>query len=238
MAFIRSVRVRWDDVEERDRYPFVLPAVRHLGELDLDHPVTFFVGDNGSGKSTLLEAIAVHHGLNPEGGTQNMNFGSVDVTVSDLHDHLWVDRAGRASVKFFLRAESFFNVATAIQEYGVESAYGGVSLHDMSHGESFLQLVDHRFGPRGLYFLDEPEAALSIHGLFRLMVRMRDLVDQGSQFIVATHSPVLMAFPDARLYEFSDGAVETVDWDDVDTVTLTRSFLNDPDRFVERLLAD
>ena len=238
MAFVRSVEMVWDEVTDRSEHPFDVPAIAHLDSLDLEAPVTFFVGANGSGKSTLLEAIAVHQGLNPEGGTQNMTFSTVErESVSALHDHLRVVRSGSPRTKFFLRAESFFNVATAVDEYGVHG-YGEMSLHDRSHGESFLALVEHRFTANGLYLLDEPEAALSIHGLFRLLVEIDQLVRAGSQFLIATHSPVLMAFPGAVIYEFSEGGIDRVDWDDVDTVGITRSFLDAPERFLSRLLAD
>jgi len=236
MPFVRSVQLR-DAPRDDAAHPFSVPAIALLGRLDLDADVTFFVGPNGSGKSTLLEALAVHQGMNAEGGTQNMVFSTRDGSVSDLHDHLVVSRRGAPRTRFFLRAESFFNVATAIEGYGVSRSYGG-SLHERSHGESFLDLVEHRFTAQGLYLLDEPEAALSIHGILRLIASIHDLVALGSQFIVATHSPVLMAFPDAVIYEFNGDGIERVEWEDVDTVTLTRAFLEQPRRFLDELCRD
>ena len=235
MTYLLDVSVRWDDVVDRAAHPFDAPAIARLGQLNLGAAVTFFVGPNGSGKSTLLEALAVHQGMSGEGGSQNMNISTTDRAVSTLHEHVIVSRSGSPRTRFFLRAESFFNVATAIEDYGVTQAYGG-SLHERSHGESFLDLVGHRFTPDGLYLLDEPEAALSIHGLLRLIVAMDDLVRAGSQFLIATHSPVLMAFPGAVIYEFGQEGVARVDWENVDTVHLTRSFLEAPGRFLDQLL--
>jgi predicted ATPase len=222
-------------VADRKAHPFDVPAIARLDQLDLGAAVTFFVGPNGSGKSTLLEALAVHQGMSAEGGSQNMLISTTDRGASTLHEHLVVTRTGSPRTRFFLRSESFFNVATAIDDYGV--TYGFGSLHERSHGESFLDLVDHRFTPNGLYLLDEPEAALSIHGLFRLLVSIDDLVRAGCQFLIATHSPVLMAFPGATIYEFGEDGIGRVDWVDVDTVQLTRSFLDAPERFLVKLLA-
>jgi predicted ATPase len=236
MPFLRSVQLG-DEPRDDAAHPFSVPAIAQLGRLDIGADVTFFVGPNGSGKSTLLEALAVHQGMNAEGGTQNMSFSTFDRSVSELHEHLVVGRSGAPRTRFFLRAESFFNVATAIEDYDVARSYGG-SLHERSHGESFLDLIEHRFTAQGLYLLDEPEAALSIHGILRLIASIHDLVALGSQFIIATHSPVLMAFPDAVIYEFDRNGVGRVEWEDVDTVTLTRAFLEQPRRFLDELCTD
>jgi predicted ATPase len=230
------------------RYPFTLPVVRHLdrtGGLDLDPAVTFLVGDNGTGKSTLVEAIAVAAGFNPEGGSQSFRFAT-RATESSLGDHLvlrWGTRKPRTG--FFLRAESFYNVASEIERLDRDPgpsllpAYGGVSPHERSHGESFLDLVMHRFGPNGLYLLDEPEAALSVKGCLALVARIVDLVAQGCQFVIATHSPILLAVPGARILQVDgDGTVEQVDYDGAEPVTLTRAFLDSPDRFLRHLLAE
>lgn len=189
-----------------------------------------FVGDNGSGKSTLLEAIAVNQGVNAEGGARGMQFETREESVSPLHQHLRVLRSPRQPRDmFFLRAESYFNVATAIEQYGPKSLtlYGG-SPHARSHGESFIDLVVHRFGPQSLFLLDEPEAALSVHGQLQFLVRVHDLVAQGCQFVIATHSPLLMAYPNAAIYRFDDDGPELVDWADVDTVRITADFLAIP----------
>ncbi|MGH3736273.1 MAG: AAA family ATPase [Micromonosporaceae bacterium] len=217
------------------------------GGLDLDWPVVLLVGENGTGKSTLVEALAVACGFNPEGGSQAFRFAT-RASESSLADHLVVSwRAGRRPrTGFFLRAESFYNVATEIERLSADpgsppllAAYGGVSLHERSHGESFLDLVTHRFGPDGLYFLDEPEAALSVHGCLALLRRVVELAGAGSQMIIATHSPILLAVPGARILEIgSDGTIIEVSYDAAMPVTVTRAFLADPGRFLHHLLTD
>lgn len=235
--------LRWIELDEPgdvDRYPFGLPvvaALRAAGQLDLDPAVTFLVGDNGAGKSTLVEAIAVAAGFNPEGGTVNFRF-STRASESSLGAHLRLVRGvGKPSTGFFLRAESFYNVATEIDSLGATGSYGGRSLHERSHGESFLDLATHRFGPRGLYLLDEPEAALSVHGCLALLARIHDLVEEGSQFVVATHSPILLAVPGARILHIdAAGSIAAVAYDDAPPVQMTRSFLADPGRYLHHLL--
>lgn len=238
MPFLRSVEV----VSSGDGHPFDVPAVAAMRAsrqvLRFDRAVTVFVGDNGSGKSTLLEAVAVHQGLNAEGGSRGMQFQTRADTVSPLHEHLRVLRSPQPPQDaFFLRAESYFNVATAIEGYEAAQFYGG-SPHERSHGESFIDLVVNRFRGRGLYFLDEPEAALSVHGQLQLLVRMHDLVADGCQFVVATHSPLLMAYPAATIYEFSERGAQQVEWRDIDTVRITREFLDAPDRCFDELFRD
>lgn len=208
--------------------------------------MTFLVGDNGTGKSTLVEALAVAAGFNPEGGSRSIRFAT-RATESCLGEHL-VLRWGAVKPRtgFFLRAESFYNVASEIERLDADPgsppllpAYGGVSLHERSHGESFLDLVSHRFGPGGLYLLDEPEAALSPRGCLALLARIGDLVGQDCQFVVATHSPILLAAPGARILQIdADGQVEQVGYDQAEPVTLTRQFLADPDRFLHHLFSD
>ena len=203
--FVRSVVLRREKVASFDQYPFSLPAIKSLQQIDLHAKVTFFVGENGSGKSTLLEAIAVALGFNAEGGSKNFRFGTRR-SHSVLNEYLRIVKGvKRPRDGFFLRAESFFNVATEIEKLDAEpsfgppviDSYGGRSLHEQSHGESFLALMLERFGGRGLYILDEPEAALSPQRQLAVLSRIHDLVLDDSQFIVATHSPILMAYPDA-----------------------------------------
>jgi predicted ATPase len=222
-------------------YATEIPAIRSLLEqpLELDPRVSFFVGDNGSGKSTLIEAIAVASKLNPEGGGKLAWFNfSTRPSHSGLHDALVVDGSRRQPVNaFFLRAESFFNFATESERRPIEQVFER-PLHEQSHGESFLSLVLERFGPRGLYVLDEPEAALSVHGQLALMRRMHELVELESQFVVATHSPILLGFPDAAIFEFSERGIERVSYEETDPYRLTKSFLEEPGAFLRHLLAD
>lgn len=240
VPLIRSVVLRRDDVEDFAAYPFSIPAVRQLGELQLDPGVTIFAGENGSGKSTLIEAIAVAAGFNPEGGSRHMTV-STRPSHSSLHRYLRLVRgSGRPRTGYFLRAESFFNVATHVEEIAgvARLSHGGVPLHERSHGESFIALVTHRFGPGGLYILDEPEAALSMRGQLALMRRMHDLVAEDAQFIVSTHSPVLLGYPGARIYVLTDEGIVETPYERTEPVELTRSFLEDPDRFLRHLFQD
>lgn len=216
-----------------------------VGVLEFDRPVTFLVGENGTGKSTLLEGVAVACGFNPEGGTRNFHF-STRATHSVLGEYLTPVRKRYPRDGFFLRAESFYNVATNIDEMDevpssapcLIGSYGGVSLHSQSHGESFLALVQNRFGGEGLYLLDEPEAALSPSRLLTLMGEMGQLVKADSQFIVATHSPILMAFPRARIYELSEEGIRAVAYRETEHYQLTKRFLDDPERMLRYLLEE
>ncbi|MFC5993145.1 AAA family ATPase [Pseudonocardia hispaniensis] len=205
--------------------------------------MTFLVGENGTGKSTLVEALAVACGFNPEGGSRNFRFAT-RATESALGDHLVLSRTGRRPrTGFFLRAESYDNVASEIERLDRASgspllpAYGGVSPHERSHGESFVDLVTYRFGPDGLYVLDEPEAALSARGCRAVLARLAELAGQGSQIVVATHSPILLALPGATIYEIAEnGEIARVDYDQALPVRLTRDFLAAPERFLRHLL--
>jgi predicted ATPase len=242
---IRSVRLRRDEIPDPQAWPWSLPAVRALDDLPLDPGVTFIVGQNGSGKSTLVEGIAVAAGFNPEGGTTNFGFATREDSVSSLSDLLTLVRGSRRPrTGFFLRAESMFNVASEIERLDAEpcggarviDSYGGVSLHEVSHGEGFLAIATHRFGPEGLYVLDEPEAGLSPRSCLALLARMHDLVGEGSQFIVATHSPMLLAYPGALIYELDEDGIAPVAFEDTDVVRLTRGFLEAPERYFRHLL--
>jgi predicted ATPase len=242
---VRSVRLRRDEIPDAQAWPWSLPAVRALHDLPLDPGVTFIVGQNGSGKSTLVEGIAVAAGFNPEGGTTNFGFATREDSTSPLADLLTLVRGSRRPrTGFFLRAESMFNVASEIDRLDAEpglgtkviESYGGVSLHEVSHGEGFLAIAMHRFGPEGLYVLDEPEAGLSPRSCLALLARMHDLVTEGSQFVVATHSPMLLAYPGARIYELDEDGLAEVAFDDADVVRLTRGFLEAPERYFRHLL--
>ncbi len=244
-AFLLRLQLVRERIADPDRYPFSIPAIAAADGLSLHSQVTYFVGENGSGKSTLLEAIAVAAGFNPEGGSMNFRF-STRSSESSLAGALRLVRSvRRPRTGFFLRAESFFNLATAIEQLDKEpggspiiGSYGGRSLHEQSHGESFIALALHRFGPQGLYVLDEPEAALSPLRQMSMLRRMRDLVQQGCQFIVATHAPILLAYPGAWIYELDEHGVRRVDYDDTATVRVTREFLGDRDATLEELFLD
>ena len=223
-----------------------LPVIKHLAKMErltLSSPVTFFIGENGTGKSTLLEAIAVAFGFNPEGGSRNFNF-STQKTHSELCDHLTLVKKGYPKDGFFLRAESLYNVATNIDELDkipsfspkLIDGYGGVSLHAQSHGESFLSIVQKRFFGKGLYILDEPEAALSPSRLLTLMAEINELVKNDSQFIIATHSPILMTFPDADIFELSEEAIKKVGYRETEHFQITKRFMDDPERMLKYLI--
>ena len=238
-VFLRSIELKRDEVESFSRYPFSIPAVRSLERLFFHRSVTFFVGENGSGKSTLMEAIAVSCGLNAEGGSRHFNFATRR-SESALHERLRVVRGiRRPKTSYFLRAESFFNVASEIEKNPTAAdSHGGVSLHEMSHGEAFLSLVKHRFWANGLYVLDEPEAALSPQRQLALLTAMHELVREGCQFIIATHSPILLAYPRARILHLSErGIVETA-YEETEHFALTRDFLVNRERYLARLLVD
>ena len=231
-----------------DSYLPAIPAIRHLmeaGTLELRKPVTFFVGENGTGKSTLLEAIAVAYGFNPEGGTRNFSFSTED-SHSELWKALTLVKRGHASDGFFFRAESLYNVASYIDRIDREpsfsppviDSYGGVSLHHQSHGESFLSLVQNRFGGMGLYLLDEPEAALSPSRQLSLLALLHDLVERDSQFIIATHSPILMAYPNARIYQLDEAGIRAVAYQETGHYQLTKQFLEGPERMLRYLLQE
>lgn len=232
-------RIRLEPDVPTGGYPFSLPVVTWLaaaGGLELPPGVTFLVGENGSGKSTLIEAIAVAAGFNPEGGSQNFRFAS-RASESALGGRLivsWGARKPRS--RFFLRAESFYNVATEMERLD-DLRYSAARSHERSHGESFLDLITDRFWPRGLYLMDEPEAALSVRGCMAALARFGELVEADCQLIVATHSPILLALPGATILEIGeDGSIGPVGYDDALPVRLTREFLAAPDKFVRYLL--
>ncbi|MEX1056288.1 MAG: AAA family ATPase [Natronospirillum sp.] len=249
LPYLREISLKRDQVESFDHYPFSIPAVRELDSLALSPEVTFFVGENGSGKSTLMEGIAVALGFNAEGGTKNFNFGT-RASHSSLHAYL---RTVKSYLKprdgFFLRAESYFNLATNIEELDsvqspytlppkIMESYGGVSLHEQSHGESFLALMLHRFGGQGLYLLDEPEAALSPTRQLAVLSRIRQLVQDSSQFIIATHSPILLAYPGALIYHIDGSGISPVRYEDTEHYEVTKAFLDNPARMLEELFRD
>ena len=243
--YITNLRVESSIQEETD-YSGSLPVVKNLqnrGGLKFCKPVTFFVGENGTGKSTLLEALAVCSGFNPEGGTINFNFSSQE-THSGLYQHLRVGKNSKSPKRdgFFLRAESFYNVASEIDRlYEGEpfpTFYGGKSLHHQSHGESFMALVLSRFSGNGLYILDEPEAALSPSRQMALLAAMNNLVQDRSQFIISTHSPILMAYPDADIYQLTEDAIALTPYQETEHYQITKQFLDSPQRIIRYLFEE
>jgi len=235
--YLLSAELLWDRVADRDAYPYGLPAIANLSKIDFHPKVTFIVGENGSGKSTLIEALAVAWGFNAEGGSRNFRFGTFD-SHSRLHQSLRLIRSTRrARDGFFLRAESYFNVATYVEQLdGGLGPYGGLSLHEQSHGESFLALLENRLRGKGLYIFDEPEAALSPTRQMSMLVRMHELIAAESQFVIATHSPILMAYPDAWIYQLGARGLERVAYEETEHFAITRNFLNRHEEVMRQLL--
>ena len=240
--FLRAIRNEHVPTAD-DSYPFNLPIVRHLSTLEFSKSVTYIVGENGSGKSTLLEAIANLLGLNAEGGSKNFNFRTND-THSNLYEEL---RAIRADVgyrnAFFFRAESFYNVASEVDRIAREdqrmlNSYGGISLHKQSHGESFMALFTNRLRNKGLYIFDEPEAALSYMNQLRFLVWMKEAVNAGSQIIISTHSPVILAYPDAEIFVAEDGILKATSYDDCYIYRDMLAFITNKDLVIKELLSD
>ena len=226
-------REGWDE----GVYPFNLPAVRSLRRLEFHPNVTFLVGENGSGKSTLIEALAVAWGFNPEGGGREHRFGTRE-SHSPLHRFVRpVKSSLRLQDGFFLRAESVFTVASYLEDAGA-NRYGQKSLHEQSHGESFFALFDNRFIGDGLYILDEPEAALSPTRQLSFLARMHELVMARSQLIIATHSPILLGYPNAWIYQVSETGLDRIAYEDTDPYQVTKSFLTRREKMLEVLLKD
>lgn len=242
MIYIKRIEADLHGLKSTGSYVADIPLMRNFKPLEIDSPVTFIVGENGSGKSTLVEAIAVAAGFNPEGGSRNFNFATRE-SHSPFSDYLKLVRGPTAKWKdgYFLRAESFYNVATNIEELDsagnmspkISEIFGDQSLHEMSHGESFLALMKERFFGKGLYILDEPEAALSTTRLITMLHIMKELVENNSQFIISTHSPILTAFPGATIFQIKENGIEKCEWNKTDNYLVTKRFLDTPDFFIE-----
>jgi predicted ATPase len=239
--YLREVSLRSGDVPGLQEYPFSIPSIRDLGILKFHPDVTFLVGENGSGKSTLLEAIALGLGFGPEGGTRNVRFQTAD-TISSLYRHLKLVRGTRRPKDhYFLRAESFYNVATYMDALGDPEylkGYGGKSIHVRSHGEAFIALLTIKLRGNGLYLLDEPESALSPSRQLAAISAIHQLVEHESQFIIATHSPILLAYPRSKIVAFDRPTLPEIGYEDTEHFSITKDFLNNHSRRIERLLAE
>lgn len=232
--YIESVSINWERVD-RNSYLRNIEALRGLQSIQFHKPVTFFVGENGTGKSTMLEAIAVAMGFNPEGGSKNYRFSTYD-SHSELYDAIRVSRGiCTPGWGYFLRAESFYNVATMEMQYA-DASYPSQRFHEKSHGESFLELAQTQLKPNGLYFLDEPEAALSPQRQLALLVELDRCAREESQFIIVTHSPILLGFPGAEILSFDDGQVHRVEYEDTESYQVTEMFINHRERILAGLL--
>lgn len=241
--FLKKITLLKESGEASDAYPFSIPSIQSMTELELKRKVTFFVGENGSGKSTLLEGIADLCGFNPAGGGKN-NLYEVDAAASVLSNHLRLSWMPKVTNGFFLRAESFYHFASHIDElakqpFDAYGAYGGKSLHEQSHGESFLSLFLNRFKGRAIYILDEPEAALSPQRQLTFLRVMHELVqEEDCQFIIATHSPIILGYPDATILSFDDGVITETEYEETDHYQITKYFLDHREKFLQDILRD
>ncbi|KAF0820568.1 MULTISPECIES: AAA family ATPase [unclassified Cytobacillus] len=241
--YVRGIRLKREDIPSFNQYPFSLPSLKTLDEVPFHPKVTFLIGENGMGKSTLLEAVAVALGFNAEGGSFNFNFSTFD-SHSIMGEYLKVIKGvDRPSDGFFLRAESFYNVASNIEEMDSEGSgpkvidsFGGRSLHEQSHGEAFFSTFLHRFRGNGIYILDEPEAALSPLRQMSMLTRIHDLVSEHSQFIIATHSPIIMAYPDAAIYEFTEDGISEKKLEETNHYRIMKQFFDNKKRMLHHLL--
>lgn len=237
--FIQKIILDRKNIPSFDEYPFNIDIIKKFDEITIDSPVTFLVGENGIGKSTLVEAIAISLGLNPEGGTQNFQF-QTNNTHSNLSNYLNIPRYNKPKTMFFLRAESFYNFSSEVERlveednfYSLYNSYGG-NLHNCSHGESFIKLVQNRFTGNGLYILDEPEAALSPQRQMNLLFLINELVKEGYQFIISTHSPILISYIKGKILDLNDNFKE-VKYEDTELYQTYKMYLNDPYRMQQRI---
>lgn len=236
--YLREISLKRDEITDFEQYPFNIPSVRELPPLQFHPHVTFLVGENGTGKSTLIEAIALALGFGPEGGTRNVRFSTAE-TVSALHRHLKIVKSFKKPKDYyFLRAESFYNVATYMDETGYLDGYGKKSLHQRSHGEAFMATLTMKLRGNGLYILDEPEAALSPTRQMAALSAIHELVKRDSQFIIATHSPILLAYPGAKILRLNEEGISEVAYEDTEHFSVMRRFLNNYSKLVQDLTAD
>lgn len=239
--YLRSIELKRDNIESFSSYPFCIPSIAEFDHIDFHGDVTFFVGENGSGKSTLLEAIAVSLGFNPEGGNKNTYF-STNENHSELSKYIKTIKGfKKPSDWYFLRAESFYNLASYMETDGRAAylgSYGGKSLHKQSHGESFMATLINKLRGNGLYLMDEPEAALSPTRQMAALSAIHQLVEEKSQFIIATHSPILLAYPRAKIYQFSSAGISEVEYTNTEHYEVTKEFLNNHEKMLEILMSE
>ena len=242
MMRLKKVELLHERVADWNDYPFKIPSIASLSALEIKSRVCFFVGENGTGKSTLLEAVASHYGFGLEGGNRNFSpntTGSVH-SIDPLVKALRLSFTKKTGTGFYLRAESFFNVASHVDSLGVRESYGGKSLHDQSHGESFISLLQNRFSRSGFYLMDEPEAALSPQRQLSFLVLLHDLLTDNNniQFIIATHSPIILAFPDAQILSFDGGKIHQIDYRESQPFQLVSHFVAAPERYMKALFSE
>ncbi len=242
-----KVSIVLSELVDIEKYPFSLDIIKNLKEINFPTQVTFFVGENGTGKSTILEAIAYKSGFGLEGGSKNINFKTSQektyLGTKNLADRMTLSWRYKPAHGYFFRAESFFNIANyvdqlAMQDHRAYAAYGGKSLHEQSHGESFLSFFKHGLSENSFFILDEPEAALSPQRQLSLMIIIHELCKNShAQFIIATHSPMLLAYPNATIYSCDSGALEIISYKDTHHYQITKQFLDNPDRYLHHLLS-
>lgn len=234
--FIQGITIDWNKISP-DSYLREIDAIKGVDKLAFHNPITFFVGENGSGKSTLLEAIAVSYGFNPEGGTKNYSFSTYD-SHSELCDAIRIAKGVRRPKSgYFLRAESFYNVATKEQEYA-DITHPSEKYHEKSHGESFLAIAQNYMREDGIYIFDEPEAALSPQRQLTFLMEIYKCAKEGAQFLIVTHSPILLGIPGADIYSFDTGKIHLCEYEDTDSYIVTEMFINNRDNLLYRLLSE
>lgn len=235
--FIKSMKINWEEVPNKNVYPFNIKVIKNLNELSFNKNVTFLVGENGTGKSSILEAIAIKYGLNPEGGSSNFNFATYE-SHSNMYQYITLVTSGNIpKTKYFLRAESFYNVASTINNLKINDYYDGFNFHSCSHGEAFLELMKTRFYENGFYILDEPEAALSPIKQMTLLCLIDELSKKNCQFIIATHSPILISYKDGVILDL-DNDLKEIGYKDTNIYKTYELFLNNSESMQEKLFQE